>query len=376
MSFASKLKKQNEATVSLLEHAYLPIYEGGYNAANIADLPPPPVYSSAQKAQETKEIQITIISTRNEIASKQYNRFGLSKPQVPSGSGYTDPQICTLVVEKMWRIVCLKELHVFFTQASLQELVERACKHDYHAIMNTYEITTIDMATDLAVLGLYNIILFADDSGSMSTTDSNAFGMNRYNIMREVFKTIGFFSVLMDKDGIVIRFFNSNAEGNGISNSKEVDELLTTVSPGGSTPLGAMLKSKIYDGMIRPYMNELERPLLIITLTDGRPDSVSDVFSAIRNIRDECRRSKYGQNAISFSFAQIGSDRSATEFLGKLDIEPGIGDIIDCTSEYNIECFEIKNKHGEAVARSFTPASWIVKTMIGAVDPAYDAKDE
>jgi hypothetical protein len=41
---------------------------------------------------------------------------------------------------------------------------------------------------------------------------------------------------------------------------------------------------------------------------------------------------RYGKGALSFQFAQVGNDLKAREFLGKLDEDPSIGDIIDCTS--------------------------------------------
>jgi len=239
----------------------------------------------------------------------------------------------------MWRIVCLKGLYPFYTQEQLQILVNKACKHDYIVLQSQWGLPTLDMTTDLAVLGLYDIVVFADDSGSMSTTEPSEDNMKRFDIMKTVIETIGFWSTLMDPDGIVVKFFNSNVEGNGIVNNADVSKLFNKVKPGGSTPMGKNLKSKIFNQIIQPVMNshELSRPVLIITVTDGVPDSQSDVINSICEIKNICSHSIYGSNAIAFSFAQIGTDSGATEYLSQLDIHPQVGNIIDCTSEFQIE---------------------------------------
>lgn len=94
------------------------------------------------------------------------------------------------------------------------------------------------MATDLAVLGLYDIIINADDSTSMRLTEPNEDGLDRFTIMKIVINTIGFWSTLMDPDGIVVRFFNSNVGGDGIGTMQDTLNLFEKVRPNGSTPMG------------------------------------------------------------------------------------------------------------------------------------------
>jgi hypothetical protein len=174
----------------------------------------------------------------------------------------------------------------------------------------------------------------------------------------------------MDADGVVVRFINSAVEGNGISNSAEIDGIFRTVRPSGGTPLGEQLDQKIMKKIVVPVIQsqEIQRPVLILNITDGVPSNSNAVKQTILNCRNFCASTKYGENAVAFSFAQIGSDRTATEYLGQLDTDPQVGHLIDCTSEFSIE----KQECGAG----FTEAVWIVKLMIGAVDPAYDSADE
>lgn len=209
--------------------------------------------------------------------------------RTPNGPEYPNYEISALVVEKMWRIVCLKELQSFYTQQQLQTLVDRACKHDYRTLMNTWELPTIDMTVDLAVLGLYDIVLFLDDSGSMETFEPKE-NMSRFSILSEVVKTIGFWASLMDSDGVVVRFFNSNVEGNGVSSLAEIQSLFQTVKPSNSTPMGEELDNKIFSKVVNPYLSTgtLNRPVIVVTITDGIPNNEQRVIDTIKKCKDAC----------------------------------------------------------------------------------------
>jgi hypothetical protein len=365
MGLGKKLGQMNATANTQVASANAPIAEAGFNAQNIPNLQPAPITQ-----QDVTQMQQLAQEARSDYVQIQQNHFNLQKPTVPVGPEYPNQDVSMLVVEKMWRIVCLKKLHGFYSQQSLQNLVNRACRHDYKTLMVQWGLPTLDMAVDLAVLGLYDIVIFGDDSGSMGTEEPKEDNLSRWEILKQVVKTIGFWSSLMDADGVVVRFINSMAEGNGISNAAEIDGIFRTVRPSGGTPLGEQLEQKIIRKIVVPVIQsqEIQRPVLVLNITDGTPTNSEAVKQTILNCRNFCAGTKYGENAVAFSFAQIGSDRTATEYLGQLDTDPQVGHLIDCTSEFSIE----KQECGAG----FTEAVWVVKLMIGAVDPAYDSADE
>lgn len=365
MGLGKKLGQMNATANTQVASANAPMAEAGFNAQNIPNLQPSPITQ-----QDVTQINQLARETQSEYVHVQQNQFNLQKPTVPFGQEYPNQDVSMLVVEKMWRIVCLKKLHGFYSQQSLQNLVNRACRHDYKTLMVQWGLPTLDMAVDLAVLGLYDIVIFGDDSGSMGTVEPKEDNLSRWEILKQVVKTIGFWSSLMDADGVVVRFINSMTEGNGISNAVEIDGIFRTVRPSGGTPLGEQLDAKIIRKIVVPVIQsqEIQRPVLVLNITDGTPSNSNAVKQTILNCRNFCAGTKYGENAVAFSFAQIGSDSSATEYLGQLDTDSQVGHLIDCTSEFSIE----KQECGAG----FTEAVWVVKLMIGAVDPAYDSADE
>jgi hypothetical protein len=369
MGLGKKLGQRNQETVEALSRAKAPVSVEGYNSNNL-NLPSTPSMTSS----DIKEINELKSGVDKEFGS--VSRLGdLFRPNVPKGSDTDRQLINELVVAKMWRIIHLRKLQNFYTQDSLQELVNRACIHDYRLLQRNWSIATIDMTVDLAVLGLYDIVLFGDDSSSMNIEEPSEDNLSRWQLLKEVIKTLSFWSTLMDSDGVVVRFFNSNVEGNNLSSADDVEGLFRRVRAKGSTPMGEQLHAKILNQFVYQMLDskELQKPILIITVTDGAPNSKIEVIKAITECYNKCRQSCYGEHAVAFSFAQIGSSSDATAWLGEIDSDRVIGHLIDCTSEFQIEKAECERTYSGI---DFTEATWLVKLMIGPIDPEYDNFDE
>lgn len=64
---------------------------------------------------------------------------------------------------------------------------------------------------------------------------------------------------------------------------------------------------------------------------------------------------------------QVGKDTDAQAFLGRLDNDRDIGGMIDATSYFELEAEEYQRR-----GVVLTPELWMVKLMVGAIDPTYD----
>ncbi|VBB18663.1 hypothetical protein YASMINEVIRUS_1194 [Yasminevirus sp. GU-2018] len=376
MGLGKKLGAQNTQTAKDVSSAHAPISEAGYNPQNLGIASAPPMTEEERKEVfSTRETAVQDIKNVNQLEH-------LKRPNVPASADADRRMINELVVAKMWRIVCLRKLQRFYSQEYLQKLVDRACMHDYRLLMKKFNIATIDMTVDLAVLGLYDIVLFGDDSTSMNTEEANEDNLTRWTLLKEVVKTLSFWASLMDEDGVVVRFINkelSKDQSGGISDFATVDDIFRNTRPSGSTPTARELNNKILNKFVYEYLDSksLQRPILIITITDGEPDGGRSGENAVRDAIVACHKrassSYYGEHAVAFSFAQIGTSEGASAFLERLDKDPEVGKLIDCTSEFNKEKAECERAYP---GTKFTESTWLVKLMIGAVDPEYDAADE
>lgn len=260
-------------------------------------------------------------------------------------------------------------LQAFYQPQALQQIVARVAPH-IATIASKWSIP-MEIAVDLVRLALYDIVIFVDDSGSMSFEENG----ERIDDLKLILNRTAFVASIMDEDGLQVRFMNNTIQGNGLKSENEVSQLISQVNFRGLTPLGTNLKAKVIDPLVLgpARQNALRKPVMIITITDGQPagESPNTIFSVIKDAKNALMRSPYGPGAIAFQFAQVGNDLRARDFLGKLDTDGEVGAMVDCTSNFEVEQDEMA-KLGVVL----DPSTWLVKMMLGAVDSSYDTQDE
>ncbi|KAM5497755.1 hypothetical protein McaMca56_004145 [Microsporum canis] len=231
-----------------------------------------------------------------------------------------------------------------------------------------------EVGQDIVKLALFDVVLYIDDSGSMQFEENG----ERIKDLKLIISRVTFATSLFDDDGIQVRFMNSNEQGNNIRNEGQVEALMQRMQFKGLTPMGTSLKNKVLEPLVLSpaRAGQLRKPVLVITVTDGQPagEAQGAVFDAIRSATQELQSNpRYGRGAVSFQFAQVGNDLKAREFLSKLDEEPGIGELVDCTSNFEVEQDEMSRANPPV---DLTPELWLAKMMLGAIDSSYDTKDE
>ena len=161
----------------------------------------------------------------------------------------------------------------------------------------------------------------------------------RIKDLQLILQRVSFAATLFDDDGVDVRFMNQDPPANmttGVRTEQQVEQLLSGHKFSGLTPMGGMLKRKVIDDIFVRALRggQMRKPLLVITITDGQPagEPQNTVFDTVREAVNEASRSRYGPGAIAFQFAQVGNDQQAREFLGRLDADPTVGSMVDCTS--------------------------------------------
>lgn len=167
----------------------------------------------------------------------------------------------------------------------------------------------------------------------------------RIQDLKLILNRVAYASTLFDTDGIQLRFMNWKpydlTKLNHVKNEQDIEELFAggpnSVPFSGLTPLGTELRNQVINPLIlQPANNRnLKKPVLVITITDGQPagESRGTLKEVLLNAKNEMRRHPhYGERPLAFQFAQVGNDQAAREFLGELDADASIGDIVDCTS--------------------------------------------
>ncbi|WVR07881.1 hypothetical protein IAU60_004924 [Kwoniella sp. DSM 27419] len=261
---------------------------------------------------------------------------------------------------------CVQDQHLqaFYPPGSLDSVAQRVVQSGALQQLAANWKLPVELASDLVKIALFDVVVLVDDSGSMSFEQNG----ERIEDLKMILGKIAFACALFDYDGIQVRFLNSQLQGNNINSEQAALSLVQQVKFSGLTPLGTSLDQKILQPLLLgpARQGSLQKPLLVIAITDGAPagEPSDKIASVIKNANTELQRSRYGADAVSYQLSQ--------EFLTSLDSHPQIGALIDQTMDYEYEQEQMKQKTGEELS----PEMWIMKLLLGPIDTSYDSKDE
>ena len=275
-----------------------------------------------------------------------------------------------MIANKLSQIVRENQLERFYPPERLNTVIQRVNRTNFQSLAAQWDLP-LSIAIDLAPLALYDVVIYGDDSGSMAAEERGA----RIDDLKLIVGRVCDVTTLFDDDGIQIRFMNAPQAGNGIRNSGDAATFIQGIRFNGMTPLATQLELKVLHPLVyQPIQaRQLQKPVLIITITDGEPlgEPREKIKHVIRNARQWITQVGYPPSTVAFQFAQVGSDMKAQAFLAELDQDPVVGKMIDCTSYYELEASEYQRKGIE-----LKPQVYLVKLMVGAIDRSYDEGDE
>jgi hypothetical protein len=232
----------------------------------------------------------------------------------------------------------------------------------------------VDLALDLCSLALYDVVIYADDSGSMQGSRWNS------DLKTVVHRAAGI-STQFEPNGISVRFMNHHHDRDNVRTEADVMALISDVQPSGGTPIGTSLRSKVVDR----YLDSLRsagsdwtrlKPLLVITITDGEPQGEphDTLASTILHGRSTLQSMGFVGDEIAYQFAQVGDDEEAQRFLMHIHDHQKIGQFVDTTSNYEWESEKwARHSGGRAL---MTPDLYLLKLLVGAIDNSWSIHDE
>lgn len=215
----------------------------------------------------------------------------------------------------------------------------------------------------LRMLEEYDIVIIADDSGSMTQrahpvpkNDPLAMVPSRWNELCQRVMDILQFSTALDKDGIDIYFLNRGVARN-ITTPEDAKRLFET-PPGGSTPLLDTYRLVLRD----KSTSNKETKTLILIATDGEPNR-KEAFIRFIEGRDS-------PHLWPTSFMACTDDEEEIEWLNQLKKAA----YIDVLDDYKSEKKEVLAAQNDLIR--FTKGDYIVKHLLGAIDPTYGNLDK
>ena len=222
------------------------------------------------------------------------------------------------------------------------------------------------MFGDLASLCLYDTLLLVDDSACMA----GALWQECIGIAQKLISL----STAFDDDGIEMMFFNSSVQGFSISTPSAASKLLHDVTPGhASTSIAQALYNRVSTLVLKILQTKktLDKPILVYIITSGAANAAYDgqhLAAVISGLQQMMRDFKLPHECISFQLLQVAQDPLASHTFAQLDAQ--FANVVDTTGPYW--------QQQQACARkgvNLTPELYIIKSLLGAIDPMYDNLD-
>jgi len=233
-------------------------------------------------------------------------------------------------------------------------------------ILDQFEISIAD-ANDLVILADYEIVIVADDSGSMSMASQPPHARklgapipSRWDEMKETCTLLVELGCFFDETGLDIYFLN-RGQMSEVKNPEDPRFIKAFADrPSGGTPLTETIRrlAQTAGG---------ERPVLLFIMTDGEPNGGAGPFC------EEIRRLVKKQSTKNTFKVQIMACTDDEEAVGWMNALDGKFTEVDVTDDYYSERDEVL-KAGKM--KKFTRGDWLIKALLGPVSHKFDAWDE
>ncbi|CAF2500643.1 unnamed protein product [Rotaria sp. Silwood2] len=230
------------------------------------------------------------------------------------------------------------------------------------ALARKYEIRR-DYAERLRILKDFEIVLLCDDSGSMKTPVDDG-RQTRWEELCASAKIVLEVGTIFDENGVDLCFLNRRSFYR-IKEPREVEQAFS-VSPSGYTPLVTALRSVLQMPASR---RGYDKKLLIFIVTDGEP--TDEEGNPNRADLEHIMRNERNSDTTHVMFLLCTDEPACVDYLRQWDQTMKN---VDVTDDFRTQKAKIRQYLGANYSFSF--GDYIVKALIGAVDPEIDGLDE
>ncbi|KAI8607419.1 hypothetical protein BC830DRAFT_1175340 [Chytriomyces sp. MP71] len=246
----------------------------------------------------------------------------------------------------------------------------------FKVLVAKHEISNL-FALKLRKLETYNIVIIADDSGSMNVRSTNGLSVtnpfavtsSRWDELKSTVQMVTEIASTLDQDGIDVYFLNRAPIRNIVGPSIALDKAFER-PPEGYTPIKRVLK-QVLNEKWRGVQAEDRKKLLVLIATDGEPttDTGQDDKQGLRDVLMRERGERGGEVAVSFLVCT--DDDAEIEYLNEWDNHIPDLDVVD---DYHSERRQIQGV--QEAGFPFSRGDWVCKMLLGAIDPEVDILDE
>lgn len=198
-----------------------------------------------------------------------------------------------LIIKKIYKYLQDTGLTNFYNNDKILDILTKFTNYDLEKLKKDYCMSNYsDVIEQLMFPPLYDIVFLIEDGSNMTLEYKNLCGMYIINIMLA--------TELYDGNGVYIRTLNTD---NQLDNSilggdicKFIDKLETK---NVSESLGEMMYDKVFECVIKPTVDDLDKPVFLIVLMNDIPINKDEVLESLERCKVE------SQHKMFISFVNI-----------------------------------------------------------------------
>ncbi len=246
--------------------------------------------------------------------------------------------------------------------------------------MKDYKIQKAYLST-IDQLKEYEIVVIADDSGSMDLPFERGKVQTRWEYLKSIIGMVIKAATIFDSNGFDLYFLNRGACLN-VADSDKLKKFFV-LGPSGGTPLLGMLNTVFTEYARKSSSGLIDKKLLVIVCTDGEPSDQIDFLKTpdIRSlIESTFKVNKSFCDKVALNFVMCTTDeiilRYYDEQIDPLKSEESELDLkIDLISEYSREKVRVEETN---ITSKFTYTEGVhnLRTIMSAVDRTLDKMDQ
>ncbi|KAM0703953.1 hypothetical protein Q7P35_008959 [Cladosporium inversicolor] len=241
----------------------------------------------------------------------------------------------------------------------------------------------LEILPEIVQLGLYDIVLYIDNSGSMRLEENG----ERLDDLKVIWNFVAAVhelfeynpqkdcSELQQQHSLWVCFMNGKSSMKKARDRSEIEKVFAQELFSGLTRLGSGLEEKVLEPLlVKARSGMLHRPVMVLVVTDGglsleHSTALSEMLVRTYKTLGQNYRSQTAPEILSVQFAQVGNDPNAQGFLTRMKLDTRLRQRVDCTP--NFEVLQEMLYTASPPAR-LTPGSWLMKTALGAIDASYE----
>lgn len=204
----------------------------------------------------------------------------------------------------------------------------------------------LEVLPELLQLGVYDIVLLVDNSGSMrleekgERLDDLTVISDFLAAVHELFelKTPNECDELRQQHSLRFCCTNGRDKMEEVRNRSEMKSLLALETFSGLTRLASGLEEKVLLSLLdKAKSSALHRPVVVVVVTDGevsveQATALSELLvGTYRTLEENYQSRNVAVEVLSFQFAQVGNGQGAQQFLSRLKLDTRLDRGIDCT---------------------------------------------